>query len=166
MPAAQDKSALIAACEKEFAKLADLIAEIDDEVAGRPYDDGISIKDVIGHRAYWIDLWLGWDQAGHGGQDVHMPAEGYKWSELKALNEAVRNRQRDLGWQDVRTLLRDRHNALMKRLSDMSEDALYGAAMAGGNGKWTAGRYAESAGSSHYRSAAKFVRACLRNAKE
>jgi hypothetical protein len=36
--------------------------------------------------------------------------------------------------------------------------------MPGGTG-WTTGRYAEAAGPSHYRSAAKFIRKCLREAE-
>jgi len=43
------------------------------------------------------------------------------------------------------------------------EAELYGGPMPGGTG-WTTGRYAEAAGPSHYRSAAKFLRAALRGA--
>jgi hypothetical protein len=34
--------------------------------------------------------------------------------------------------------------------------------MKGGGNKWTTGRWAEASGASHYRSAAKYVRACLK----
>jgi len=37
--------------------------------------------------------------------------------------------------------------------------------MQGANNDWTTGRWAEAAGPSHYRSAAKFIRQCSREAK-
>ena len=163
MPAATNKTDLIAACEAEFEKLRTLIDTLDDETALAPRDEGISIKDVVGHRAHWIDLWLGWDADGRAGRAVHMPAEGYKWSELKPYNARVREQQSDLSWHEARLLLGDRHKALMGQLESLSEDDLYGHPMPGGNGKWTAGRYAESAGSSHYRSALKVIRGWLRS---
>ncbi len=163
MPAATTKADLMSACENEFAKLSTVIDGLDDKTAMRPFEDGLTIKDVVGHRAHWIDLWLGWEEAGRLGKPVQMPAEGYKWNELNALNAAVRKSQSVLSWHDAKTLLRDRHKALLARLDAMTEAELYGGPMIGGNGRWTAGRYAESAGSSHYRSAAKVIRGWLRS---
>ena len=165
MPAAQTKDALIAACEAEFGKLTAAIAGLPVAVASAPDADGWSIRAVVAHRAHWIDLFLGWWDDGKAGRSVHMPAEGYGWGDLKAYNAQLATDQSDLSWDDAMRLLVDRHQKLMAVLNELDEAQLYGAPMIGGNGKWTAGRYAEAAGASHYRSALKFVRRRLREAQ-
>ncbi|UWR24236.1 ClbS/DfsB family four-helix bundle protein [Sulfitobacter sp. S190] len=67
-----------------------------------------------------------------------------------------------MSWEDARALLENRHHALIGFLSAASEGALYAGPMKGANNNWTPGRWAEAAGPSHYRSAAKFVRSVLR----
>lgn len=59
MPAATSKGELTAVTEKEYEKLEKLLISIDSKQAKAKFDD-TSIKDVIGHRAHWISLFLGW----------------------------------------------------------------------------------------------------------
>ncbi|SHE76474.1 hypothetical protein SAMN05444273_102505 [Litoreibacter ascidiaceicola] len=161
MPAATDKAALLAVTEKEYEKLEKLIAPLDADQAAAG-EDGTSIKDVIGHRAHWIALFLGWYGDGQEGKPVFFPAEGYKWNDLKRYNADLRMRQAGLSWDEVRTLLTDRKRALVGLINSLSEGQLYGGPMKGGNNAWTTGRWAEAAGASHFRSAAKFIRAVMR----
>lgn len=166
MPAAASKDDLLRTCRTEYGKLAALIDGIDPATALRPCDGATSIRDVVAHRAHWIDLFLGWQADGAAGRAVHMPAEGVRWSDLKSYNAALREAHAGLSWDAAVARIADAHERLMARLEALDDDALYGGPMPGGNGKWTTGRYAEAAGSSHYRSAAKFVRACLRAAAQ
>lgn len=162
MPAASNKTDLIAVTEKEFAKLDKLITAIPDEQALRKREGDTSIKDVIGHRAHWIDLFFGWYHDGQAGGDVAFPAPGYKWNQLTAYNAQLRVDQADLGWDAARDMLRDRHRTLLEFMQGLEDAALYAGPMKGANNNWTTGRWAEAAGPSHYRSAAKYIRACLR----
>lgn len=162
MPAATQKTDLIAVTQKEFAKLDALISDMSLDTAVAPRPDATTIKDIIGHRAHWIDLFLGWYRDGVAGRHVHFPAPGYKWNQLKPYNAMIREQQRDLDWQGACQMLRDRHQALIEMLSELDQAALYGGPMAGANNTWTAGRWAEAAGAAHYRSANKWIRACLR----
>ena len=166
MPAATTKPELIDACEREFAKLSALIAGVEAENAGCPGSDGLSIRDIVSHRARWIDLYLGWSAAGRAGRPVHVPAEGYGWGDLKALNAKFRAEDASLSWEDAVVRLADRHARLMTFLRAQTQAELYDVPMTGGNGKWTEGRYAEAAGASHYRSAAKVIRGHLREAAQ
>ncbi len=129
----------------------------------QPDAEGITIKDIIGHRAHWITLFFGWYADGQAGKDVQFPAPGHKWSDLPAYNAALRKSQTDLGWQDVTEMLKDAHAQLVSFLTNLDEDSLYGAPMKGAKNAWTTGRWAEAAGPSHYRSAAKYIRARLRS---
>lgn len=162
MPAATDKTGLLDVTAKEFAKLQKLLATVPDGFAVTKFEGDTSIKDTIGHRAKWIDLFLGWYSDGQAGNKVYFPAKGYKWNELVPFNAAIREEQKDMGWQVAQDYLNDAHSRLTDLLESLNNDQLYGEPMKGANNKWTTGRWAEAAGPSHYRSAAKYIRKLLR----
>ncbi len=161
--AAQSKTALLDLADKEYQKLANLIAAIPGEQALIKDDDDTSIKDVIAHRAHWIDLFLGWYQNGQAGKIVHFPAEGYKWNELKRYNANLRQAQRGMDWAASVSALDEGHGRLRDLIQSLDDNQLYGGPMKGAKNNWTTGRWAEAAGPSHYRSAVKYVRARLRS---
>ncbi|OIQ36076.1 MAG: hypothetical protein BM558_14285 [Roseobacter sp. MedPE-SW] len=161
MPATT-QSDLLAVTQKEFAKLEKLIAGIAPENALRKREEETSIKDVIAHRAHWIELFLGWYADGQADKEVHFPAPGYKWSELKRYNADLRQAQSDLDWVGAKDMLRRNYTRLETFIADHSEQDLYAGPMKGGKNAWTPGRWAEAAGPSHFRSAAKYIRAALK----
>ncbi|MEM9571047.1 MAG: ClbS/DfsB family four-helix bundle protein [Pseudomonadota bacterium] len=158
MPAAQSKSELLATTRVEFDKLRATIIQIEDRQAILKDDDETSIKDVIAHRAHWVGLYLGWYRDGQANQEVFFPAPGYKWNQLKEYNRKLREQQSKLTWREAIALLDSENKKLLDLIESMSDEELYGAPMKGANNKWTAGRWAEASGSSHYRSATKYVR--------
>ncbi len=147
---------------KEFERLDAVLGKVPPELAITKDDEDTSIKDVVAHRAHWIDLFLGWYTDGHAGREVHFPAPGYKWNELKRYNVDLRARQADLGWEPARRELASAYARLLDFIDQHDQDELYGGPMAGARNDWTPGRWAEAAGPSHYRSATKYVRARLR----
>ena len=157
MPA-HSKDELLAATQKEYGKLDVLIADMSDAEAVIKDLDDTSIKDVIGHRAHWIGLFLGWYADGIAGKPVFFPAPGYKWNQLKAYNAELRRSQSGLSWSEVRLLLSDNHAQLLEFIRSHDNADLYGGPMKGANNAWTTGRWAEAAGPSHYRSAVKYIR--------
>ena len=164
--AAETKSDLLDVTRKELAKLLKLIDNIDPIFAIQTDSDGISIKDIVAHRAHWIKLFLGWYVDGRAGRRVHFPAEGYKWSDLKRYNADLRARQSDVSWIDAVRRLEERSQQLLVFIERLSDRQLYGAPMQGAKNHWTTGRWAEAAGASHFRSAAKFIRAAKRAAQD
>jgi hypothetical protein len=90
-----------------------------------------------------------------------MPDHGVKWNQLKPYNEGLRERYRDVPWDEALARFRAAHARLRDWMERADDATLYGGPMPGGTG-WTAGRYAEAAGPSHYRSAAKVIRGYLR----
>ena len=156
------KSELIAVTQREFDKLMTLASPLEAEGAMQKDADGVSIKDVVAHRAHWIRLYLGWYADGQAGKPVYFPAQGYKWNDLKRYNAALRVRQADLTWPAAKDLLKTRHAELTDFIASKTQAELYGGPMKGANNSWTPGRWAEAAGPSHYRSAAKFLRAEIR----
>ena len=161
MPAATCRADLRAVTIKEYDKLAQLIAPLSKTQATATHDES-TIKDVIGHRAHWITLFLGWYADGQAGKPVFFPAEGYKWNDLKRYNADLRHQQADLDWEGAKALLEDQTKLLMEFIDSKTNADLYAAPMRGGRNTWTPGRWAEAAGASHFRSAAKFIRSVMR----
>lgn len=160
--AATTKDELLAVAKKEFDKLDKLLAQVDEQTALVKDEDDTSVKDVVGHRAHWISLFFGWYYDGLDGKEVFFPAEGYKWNDLKRYNAALRAEQADLDWETVCCDLRHAHNELIEFIERGSDGELYGGPMAGAHNQWTPGRWAEAAGPSHYRSAARYIRGRLK----
>lgn len=163
--AAQNKKELLATTTREFEKLAALIAPLEADVAMEKDEEDTSIKDVVAHRAHWIELFLGWNADGLAGKTVHFPAEGYKWNELKRYNADLRQAQAGLDWAGASVLLTANYAKLMAFIEGCTDAELYGGPMKGAKNAWTPGRWAEAAGSSHFRSAAKHIRSRLRQRK-
>ena len=154
MPAATTKTELLEAHDREWRKLEALLGTVSDDLAETKDADGVSIKDITTHRAHWIGLFFQWLEEGDAAQ---MPDHGVKWNGLKAYNAGLRARYATVTWAEARADLA-REAALLRAWIVAQEDAtLYGGPMPGGTG-WTRGRYAEAAGPSHFRSAAKYVR--------
>lgn len=164
--AATNKADLLHVSQMEFEKLSRLIDTIDADTAMEKRDEDTSIKDVVAHRAHWIDLFLGWYADGLAGKAVHFPAEGYKWNDLKRYNADLRQRQSTLDWPEAVALLHANYEKLMGFIAGCPEQELYGGPMKGANNAWTPGRWAEAAGPSHFRSASKFLRATIRRTND
>ena len=163
--AATCKTELLDISNKEFGKLAKLVDSIDPDKALEKDEYDTSIKDVIAHRAHWIELFLGWFVDGVAGQKVYFPAEGYKWNDLKRYNSDLRKSQHEMSWTTVIEALKKNYTKLTDFIECHSEHELYGGPMMGANNQWTPGRWAEAAGPSHFRSASKYVRSELKKAK-
>lgn len=161
--AAQNRNQLLEVTEREFLKLRKIIAQVPSQHALLSDEEDTSIKDVVAHRAHWIDLFLGWYADGQSGKTVHFPAQGYKWNELKRYNADLRQHQKDVGWAEAVELLHDRYEDLHNFIARHSDHALYGGPMKGGHNHWTTGRWAEAAGASHFRSAGKYIRTRLKS---
>ncbi|MHA3916761.1 ClbS/DfsB family four-helix bundle protein [Halovulum sp. GXIMD14793] len=161
MPATS-KQDLLQVTRSEFAKLEKLIQPVGAKAAFCRDEDDTTIKDIIGHRAHWIDLFLGWYADGQAGREVFFPAKGYKWNDLKRYNADLRARQTDMGWEAARDTLQAAHGKLVAFLESQDDAALYGEPMQGARNSWTTGRWAEAAGPSHYRSASKYIRKRLK----
>ncbi|WFE88779.1 ClbS/DfsB family four-helix bundle protein [Roseibium porphyridii] len=162
--AATSKQQLLDLTAKEWQKLLKILDELPAILRLQKDEDETSPKDIIGHRAHWIELYLGWFRDGRAGKEVYFPAKGYKWNETKRYNADLRQQQAGLTWDAARSMLESSNAELLALIESLSEEELYGGPMKGANNNWTTGRWAEAAGPSHYRSAAKYLRQKMRAA--
>lgn len=157
--AATSKADLISITEKEFDKLQATLKDVDDALAETPHPkDKITIKDTVLHRVHWINLFFKWRRESEAGKEAAIPAAGYKWNQLKEYNARIREETKDVSWPNTKTRLKQAHKKFLKLLNELDEKTLYGPNPYDWKNNWTLGRWAESSGPSHYRSAAKYIR--------
>ena len=126
MPAATSKTDLIAITAKEYDKLFKLLDGLSgDEAIWPGPEDGLSIRDIIAHRAHWIGLYLSWYEDGLAGLDVQVPAPGYKWNQLKAYNARIYESAGRYGWDKIFACFCDKHQRLMRHIEALDDEDLY-----------------------------------------
>ena len=155
MPAAKTKADLIAVTKKEWEKLAKPVANIDENTA--------SLEDGGGSSATRIVAQPGSICTSHGEgmprpePPLEMPAPGYEWNKLKALNEAIFQNQKGWTWSATYEVLEGAHLRLLAEIRGVSETEIYGQSLAPSL-KWTRGRLCRSGGHQSYRFSAKVLR--------
>ncbi len=161
MPAATSKTELLDVYDRELAKLLKLIDPIT-ETSACWSEDAVSIKAIMGHRIHWLDLFWHWYDTGKDGSPVETPAPGFKWNQLKAYNAPIYTAADQEDWAALKTRFDDTATHFRTRLDALSEDELYTQHRYAWLNDWTLGRWSESAGPSHFRSAAKVIRKIIK----
>ena len=165
MPAATTKTDLLAVFDKELAKLRKTLEGVDPaQAALTAPGETATIKGVIAHRIHWMGLFHGWYEAGRAGREVHVPAKGYKWTQLKDYNAALYAQGDRADWAELLAEFDTACTRLRRFIEERDDTELYAAGLYDWTGKWTLGRYAEASGPSHFRSAAAYIRKALRHA--
>jgi hypothetical protein len=125
MPRPQTKDQLLAETETEYAALEDFLAGLSPEEMLRPGALGDwPVKDVLAHLTEWQRMFFAWYEAGLRAEKAPMPAEGYKWSQLPALNQAIYLRDRDLPLAQVLDGFRTWHQKTQSLILALSSEEL------------------------------------------
>ena len=163
MPRPTTKAQILSESRKEHDALEQLLATL---TPGQMMQPGIvgewSAKDVLAHLTEWEQMVLGWYYAGQAGETPALPAPGFKWSELPALNQVIYEKHRDRPLPDVLEEFRTAYRQIMAWVESLSEEELF----TPGRYAWARtnalASYAISCTSSHYRWAKSELRKGLR----
>lgn len=156
-PASREQ--LLEAARTGFARLEDVVTAVAPEQREEPGAcEAWSVKDLLAHLDAWHTMFLGWEAAGSAGEQVDMPATGYRWSDTPALNQAIHDRTADDAWGDVMARLRDSHRRVLDVIRAYSDDDLFTKKRYAWTGSTSVGSYAVSTTSSHYEWATKLIR--------
>ncbi|WP_174802166.1 ClbS/DfsB family four-helix bundle protein [Martelella limonii] len=163
MPAATNKSELLAVFDKDLAKLRKTLTEVDEETStlSAP-DDPVTIKGIIAHRTHWMGKLHHWYEDGVAGREVFVPAKGYKWNQLKAYNAPLYAKGDETPWAELLSNFDAACDRLRSFIVSRQDLELYTKGVHAWTGTWTLGRYAEAAGPSHFRSANSYIRKTLK----
>nr|WP_272209991.1 ClbS/DfsB family four-helix bundle protein [Marinicella sp. W31]MDC2875841.1 ClbS/DfsB family four-helix bundle protein [Marinicella sp. W31] len=166
MPAAKNKSELLTAFDKDLAKLRKTLAVVGEETSALSSpDDATTIKGIIAHRTHWMGMLHRWYEDGVAGRRVFVPAEGYKWNQLKAYNAPIYLEGNNTPWAELLLNFENASETLRTFIVSQDNHELYTHGAHAWTGKWTLGRYIEASGPSHFRSANSYIRKILRTAR-
>lgn len=164
MPRPTNKPDLLAAMEKEHAALVSLLETLSAEQFAVTSEtiEAWSPKDVIAHVTAWEQMCLGWYRAGLCNEEPPLPAKGFKWNQIPALNQQIYQQNRLRPAAEIRAAF-DASYAEMQRTVDALTDAdLFTPQRYRWTGKNAMGTYFVSATSSHYVWARKEIKQCLK----
>ncbi|MCX6084793.1 MAG: isochorismatase family protein [Caldiserica bacterium] len=159
MPKPTNRQELLDEAQKEYEALKKKVAEFTPEEMVRPGVIGVwSIKDILAHLLEWQRMFMGWYEAGLRGEKPAVPARGYNWSQLPALNQDIYEWCRDAALDDVRSQLEASHRHMLEVAGSLSEEELFTARRHKWTGTSNMAAYVNSCTGAHYRWARTGIR--------
>ncbi|MBN1453868.1 MAG: ClbS/DfsB family four-helix bundle protein [Anaerolineales bacterium] len=163
MPRPHTKPSILAESRKEHEALEEFLFALAPEQMTEPGMLGEwSVKDVLAHLYEWEQMVLGWLAASQRGESPHVPAEGYKWSQLPALNEMIQEKHSRRTLDELLPMFRNSYEQVMATIENLSEEDLLTPGLYPWMNKNTLAAYFVSCTSSHYRWARKEMKKGLK----
>ena len=114
--------------------------------------------DLVAHLDEWHRMFLRWHRDGLAGRTPAMPAEGYKWNELRELNRVVREKHKSASWKRVLAAFEDSYAEVVSLAEGLSEKQLLASGHFAWTKKYTLTTYLGANTASHYRFAIKTLK--------
>jgi len=166
MPAVTNKKDLVTAHKKEYDKLIEILDALTPIQADLTLpDEQSSARSITNHRTEWMKMFIRWYNDWVAGKEVFMPAKGYKWNQLVEYNALLWDKAKNKPWDEILKEFKNTYKKFLALIETIDQKELYTVGQYRWPGKWTVGRYSESAGSSHFRSARVYIRKILNHNK-
>jgi hypothetical protein len=163
MPRPHTKAQLLNETQQEYDALEGFLATLTHEETIRPGALGEwSAKDVLAHLYEWQQMLFRWYDAGLRGDTPHTPAEGFKWSQLPALNQQIYIQYKDWPLEKVLEAFRASHRRIVELIQGLPEAGLTTPGLYLWMGQNTLIAYITANTGSHYRWAYTGMRKSLR----
>jgi hypothetical protein len=163
MPRPTNKAQLLSAMQQEHAALDKSLESLTpDQLTHVSKTTKWSIKDVLAHLMAWEQMCLGWHKAGLRGIVPPLPAAGYNWAQIPALNQEILARYRNCSLAEVQKQYHASYRQMLKTVQGIEEANLFTPGRYAWTGKNALAAYFIGATSSHYAWARKEVRKCLK----
>ncbi len=107
-------------------------------------------KDVLSHLTAWEQMVILWVKSGYEGKTIPIPAEGFKWNELPALNDRIYREHRDLAADEVLSKFDQSYHQILDLLNSLPEQDLFTPGLHKWQNKNMLVAYFKSSTSSHY----------------
>jgi uncharacterized protein (TIGR03083 family) len=126
MPRSFTKAQLLEDARCERAALEALLEKLTPEEMIQPGALGDwSVKDVLAHLTEWEQMALGWIQTGLSGGTPAMPAEGYKWNQLPALNRRIYEKHCQRPLAEILEQFKSSYEQVIAAIEGFSEEVLF-----------------------------------------
>ena len=151
MPHPKSKTELLAATTAQRDALAAMLAGLSRDQMLWPGEYGWSAKDHVAHLAEWERLLLGWYDAGRRGESPAVPAEGFTWATMDALNQRIFEQYRDAPLEWVVADWQATSGRLLALAQAVPEAELFGPGRFAWTGRGTLASFVFECGANHYR---------------
>lgn len=167
MPRPTTKPQLLAEAQAEFDALELFLAALSPDEMTQPTPTGNwSPKDYLAHLYEWQQMFFAWYESGLRGENPAVPAAGYKWNQLPALNQAIFERYHDLPLDEVRDKFRSSHARTLALIESLPETDLFTRGLYPWMNDNYLSAYISANTGSHYRWALTDLRKALRPASK
>jgi len=161
MPRPTSKSELLTRSQANYEKLIDYVEALapdEQEAAFKPGTLNRNIRDVLMHLHHWHLLFLDWYEIGMAGGKPDMPAKGYTWKTMPALNQWVFEQYQSTSLAFAKTSLEESFHAVQAIIHTRKEEELFTKKKYTWTGSTSLGQYVISNTSSHYDWALKLIK--------
>ncbi len=142
---------LLERLDSEFDRLMALVDSLEPDQRRMPGAcEDWSVTDLLAHLDAWHEMLLTWEREGAEGGSPAMPAPGYTWAQLPALNQAIWERTHEDPTDEVVARLRDSHARIRAVIERYRDEDLFTKRRFAWTGTTSVGSYAVSATTSHY----------------
>jgi hypothetical protein len=151
MPKPTTKADLLKEIFSEREKLETLMATIPPDVfASKKVLGEWTSKDVVSHLIAWEQMVILWVTSGYEAKNIPVPAEGFRWSDLPALNDKIFKEHKDESADDVLKKFAESYRQILDLLNSISEQDLFTPGLHKWQNKNMLAAYFKSCMSSHY----------------
>ncbi|MFK7796603.1 MAG: ClbS/DfsB family four-helix bundle protein [Aureispira sp.] len=165
MPKRTNKEELWIQCQGSYDKLQILLNMYSNETLEQGVFEQAAlyknVRDVLAHLHHWHLLLLGWYAVGMQGQKPAMPAEGYTWRTVPALNQVIWELYKKEALTVVKQLLETSHHQVLELIQKHSDTELFEKKYYQWTGSTSLGAYLISSTVSHYKWAHKKIKKTL-----
>lgn len=145
------RTALLDEIHDERKKLEDLLATMSlDVINSQKVMEEWTTKDILSHLIAWEQMVILWVKSGYEGKTIPVPAEGFKWSELPALNDKIFKEHKDDPLDLVRKRFDESYHEILDLMNSISEKDLFTPGLHKWQNKNMLAAYFKSGTSSHY----------------
>ncbi len=165
MPKPKTKADLISQSQESYKTLLKLINSYSASDLTKEFPAGTlnrNIRDVLAHLHQWHLFFCEWYKVGMKGEKPDMPAKGYTWQTIPALNLEVRDRYKDESLVKVKNKLSKSFNAIQKIIKQHTEEELFEKKKYAWTGSTSMGAYLIMNTISHYAWAQKLIKKSLK----
>jgi len=121
----ENKNELMAAIKREWNKLMDVVAKLDETKMTMPDEGGWSPRDNLAHLSEWMNSMMGYHIDKRPPHEVmRIPEEAARGWDMEVINPILFERNKNRSTEDVLTELKQTYETVLAKLESMSFDDL------------------------------------------
>jgi hypothetical protein len=119
-----NKTQLLDKARKEYDKLETYLSNLAPEQIAAENAPQKSLRDILAHLYEWQSMFFGWYEGGLRGETPAVPATGYNWGQLPALNQVIYEKYKHLSLDETLLMFRASHQKTIKFIEGLSDEEL------------------------------------------